>query len=296
MTGQLITNSFVEIQESFEKVIAWLESFGVRISSTRVDRYKDAIQKVQEIHASGDESAAENYLPKAINTLHEIHDLIEVRRGFANANYSEFLSPIIEKLASGPDAYADENSSASNRARNTAFELIVASRLASSGLPIFRRGAHDLATEIKSKIVLIECKRPFAAKQIERRIKEGFSQLEKGYKGTDLIRLRGIVAVDVTRAHNPSFRPFTFEDPKDLGRVAESYLTSITKKFDDVMSKRGSKKTIGLIFRVSMMALPVGIADRVSYCQQLEIYSYKQSSTPDREIMWQIYEKLTAKT
>jgi len=294
MRGGLTTNSFNEVEEGLADVIVWLGSLDVRISSTRIHRYQSAIRTVREIQESRDESAAEKYLPKALNTLHEIHDLLEVRRGFANVDSDEFLAPKITEVISGPDAYADENSSSSNRARNTAFELIIASRLASSGLPIFRRGTHDVATKLDNRIILIECKRPFAATQVNRRIREGFSQLERGYKGVDSIRTRGIVAVDVTRAHNPLFQPLIYENPSEIGRVAEGYLTNISKNYDDVMYKRRSKKTIGVIFRVSAIALPTGIADRVCYCQQLEIRSYERSSKSDQQTMRQIYEMLTA--
>jgi hypothetical protein len=292
MKGQLTKSSYAEIQSDLNGVVDWIESFGVNVAPTRIRRYETAMQTVRKIQEARDEARANKILPDAINTLHEIHDLIEIGKGFSGGNYRDFVEPKIKEIVAGPDAYADENLSSSNRARNVAFELIVASRIAQSGLPLFRRGTSDIATRLHGRIVLIECKRPFAEAKVARRIQEGFSQLKRAYHGCDSIRTRGIVAIDVTRAHNPDFLPMAYDQPYKIGRIVAARLDAISGRYSETIEGCRQKKTIGVVFRMSAMALPTGEAERLTYCQQYEVHSYSSSASQDQSVMVELFDRL----
>jgi hypothetical protein len=112
----------------------------------------------------------------------------------------------IVTVLGGPVLPNDEDEN-SNEARNTLFELNLASKLRRAGLNASPGMDADIECRIGGEHLLIECKRPFWEQNVGRQIKKAARQLKKRLK-TVSSESRGIVAVSLSKAMNPGDKFF----------------------------------------------------------------------------------------
>ncbi len=280
MVGRLTSGSYNELDRRLDDAIQWLETLGVRIKSTRIEAYRNSYNSLLEIYRSKDEEVARRKLPELVNMLLEIHDLIEIYKGLSDAKYTEYLHPRLQELSSGPFYYTDENVSSSNYPRNTAFELLLSSRLVAGGLPLGAHNSVDIATEVEGKTILFECKRPQVDQQISRNVKKAFKQLKPRYQDR---LVRGIVAVDITKVANPDIEVFPYERVRQIDTWLSNAVNSFSRKHSALISE-SPPKTIAVIFRFSIVAVPKGSSESIVCCQQYEFNTSKYSKRNDKKI------------
>lgn len=96
-----------------------------------------------------------------------------------------------------------QETAASNLARNTVFELHLAGWLSHKGIPTRICHNPDISCEMADRLLFIQCKRPFSRRKIEANIKRASKQLSIDLNSASDTRNRGIVAISMTRAINP---------------------------------------------------------------------------------------------
>lgn len=288
--GLLQTESFEALQEKLHGAISWLGEFGVVIPSTRIHAYQRTFEELMNVYRSKDVSRANSEFAKYVSTLYEIHEIIEIYNGFLESGSGSYLQSRILKVAHGPENLLDEDSSSGNLARNTAFELIIASRLAAAGYLPIHYGSADIAIRVANRTVLFECKRPQSEKAIGKRLRDGHSQLRRRYAGQPC--LRGIVAIDVSKAANPDFGALHYEGPKRIGRLMERLIDEYSSKYSLAIQKLARRKTIGVLFRISIMALPKLGGDSIAYCQEFGLNTLASLRETDKRLVKEIGEAI----
>lgn len=160
----------------------------------------------------------------------------------------------IEDVLSGPRLMADE-SSASNLARNTLFELNVAARLWRAGLEPELGVGTDVRVEVEQNVLLIEGKRPLGPGGVAKCIKEARRQILSGAK-KEPAGSRGIVARSFTRLVTEKGRQY-FIAPNELaGKLGlRDLLEEAAAEYQDAWNRLGHH-VVGILFHgVGLMQL-----------------------------------------
>lgn len=279
MPGTVAHTPYWQLDQRLDGVILWLEKHGVRIPATRIARYRKSFDELLQIYESGDEGSAWDNFPELVNTLFEVHELLLIHEGLANHTGEVDLRSKLSEIAKGPTSYTEEDGRSSNRARNTAFELILASRLSSVGLHMDQALPTDTACRCNNRTLLFECKRPMEKANLERNVKKVDKQLKRQYQNPKRVRARGIIAVDVSRLSNPDSKILVANSEEDAGKILETLLGRFIDDNVDVWRKAKENKTIGILLRVAMMAITGGGSGSLTYCQQYSLTPFYDAGT-----------------
>ena len=175
----------------------------------------------------------------------------------------------IERYVRGPANYTEERvSTSSNVARNIAFELLVMARLAASGLDLDFSIQSDIAATFDNNSLIFECKRPQSLKKLGARIKDAFKQLERKYSNFSQLRRRGVIAVDITKVVNPDFMLYVKPDALSLERGIANIVDQFIVHNAHYWQIGRNKKTIAVMFRLSLIGVNKERNDMLTYCQQ----------------------------
>jgi hypothetical protein len=149
-------------------------------------------------------------------------------------------------------SYTDENlKSASNAARDFAFELLVAERLIIGGASPHFPAHADVGLAIPSTDLVIQCKRLFASID-SGSVQRNFKDAEDGLVDAKASGSKGIVAIDITRAVNPQFIIPTAGRPEDV----RTGLLEVLQDFVNAnrrLWRQHKPGTIGLLTRVTAL-------------------------------------------
>ncbi len=284
MAGKFHSFSYDELSRGLTEALAWLESLGVRIESTRLQRYQKLMDELLTLYHANDYEEGDRRLPEFVNLLLEAHELLEIHRGLSRIEIPPSVLPQLKKLSTGPESYANENPSSSNAGRNAGFELLVASLVAQTGLPVVSIGTSDVATTFNGKTLVIECKRPHGEASVKRNWEKAESQLKKRFSGLDSVHTRGIVALDLTRVLSPDFQTQPYGNLEELYSWIDETSNSLVKRYVPEGFEPKHRKTIAILLRFTAMALPTQENDRISYCQQYVISSFGSSRFLDKRL------------
>ena len=185
----------------------------------------------------------------------------------------EALRRKLEIVLSGPPLLADENASSTNAARNTLFELYLASRIAAGGLPV-ELGEHpDLTCRLGVAEILIECKRPFAATGVDRAIKQAHAQLKRQIPSRPPGAF-GLIAVSVARVLNPGDSFLGYYDEHRASEGLSRMLLAISEQETTKAALLDVAKDgliVGALFHVNTIALD-RTADRFTLAVQVNVH------------------------
>jgi hypothetical protein len=285
------TFSYRQTAQTLDEAAAWFAAKGRRIDGTRIARYRNDLNRLADDFESGrliDSFEAASGSEKgrlfadAMVSLYESGEVISIYEGIkAVAHLLE--RDALKRVLKGPISYLDETD-LSSHARNAAFELIIASRVAEAGFPLVPLRPADLCFRVGHHRLVFECKRPRFLSTVEENIGDAFSQLRKRTAVGFLPRLRGIAAIDVTRAANPDFRRIVVPDENALMRALGDYVNDYAR--GNMMHwerKARSRKIIGVMVRFSGIA-EITSERRPVYAQQYSLASIAHSPA-DREAM-----------
>jgi hypothetical protein len=198
-------HSWKDLGPEFQDALEWLRQLRVRYEPGRFVTYEKAID---EVSTKGWWQVPAEDRVATVTALYETHDLIYVRKAFANSVPHDSIRKRLQDFVKGPNSYADERSdSNSNRPRNFGFELIVLATLANAGLKLNFDTDSDAAAHVEDSVLLFQGKRPQSAlgTGLERNFERACEQLERKYENDEGGRYRGLVAVDVTKVLNKNF-------------------------------------------------------------------------------------------
>jgi hypothetical protein len=180
----------------------------------------------------------------------------------------------LEIILSGPPLLADENPSSTNAARNTLFELYLASRIAAGGLPV-EVGEHpDLTCRLGVAEILIECKRPFAPTAVGRAVKQAYGQLKRQIPSRPAGTF-GLIAVSVARILNPGDSFLSYYDERRASERLSQMLLEISEQEETrkaLLEVAKDGQIVGALFHVNTIALD-RTAERFTLAVQVNVHS-----------------------
>jgi len=273
---------FNELNEAVQQASDWLSSIGIDVAGTRMSEYRKNITLLVDLLGRGNRDDLNRLYPTMVNSLYEANEWINIYRGLETVK-NENLIAKLEELLKGPEWFIDEKiSSSSNRSRNIAFELIITSRIAARGIqPDFATPA-DLAFPLNAKKLIVECKRPQSTSAVEKNIKAATKQLNRRFQTSIARNLRGIVAIDISKVGNPSFKMLEVQNTASLDLHLSQSITSFIDSFGHLWDGKKHKKIVGMLVRFTGMALLKDM-NMLTYFQQWGLDPLPRAGSADHD-------------
>lgn len=186
--------SYASLLALAEAASQWLSSHGVRVDSTRVALQ---ITRLRSLAAASNAKLTPSEHWSHLWLLSEVHDLVEAHRCLSAVKDSRFLTTL-RKITSGPLLLAEEKTEGGSiQARNAAFELFTAARLARAGLRVSFNTEADITVAVEGTAVAVECKRVSSAEALDDRIREAHKQIKRRIAANEA--QFGVIAVSLSR-------------------------------------------------------------------------------------------------
>jgi hypothetical protein len=278
------STSYENVAALFAAATGWLERLGISHRVTRLGEYQTALRDLTDANSRG--STLRNELPALNTAVYEAHELVEVYEALAG-RHDDTLRKHLKTLAAGPAVYSEENpDSSSNRSRNVAFELAVMGYLAQAGLTLAFDSLADASATFKNRTLLFECKRPQSLAAVERNVKDALKQLSQRINGIQRVRHRGIVALDITKAMNPSFEVFTTEREQDIDFSMSQQVDRFIERYMNTWTKPRCNQNIGVLIRLRQMNIVEYEGySKLFHGQQVAILPFKTCGGLNHELL-----------
>ncbi len=269
---------------------AWLTEQGLRVEPTRIGEYKRIFGEILSLYQAGkfNEDKNREYFPKYINIVFEVQELVYIYDGLSPLMTAD-LSSRFQMFLKGPTSYTDENiKTSSNVARNIAFELLVAAKLASAGLIVDFGTNADLKVILGDFVIYVECKRPQYYHQLNSNINGALSQLEKRYKShNSTSQPRGIMAISLTKVLNPTQDILVVKNTETLHSSTERILDDFQTEYKSKWFLPRDKRTIGALIYFSS---PTSIENEniIAHAYQIDFTNCCDPKSEDMKIIRRI--------
>lgn len=274
---------FTEINEDIEKAADWLNDMGLNFLKTRIGEYRKNVGILVDLHEKGNYEEMNRLYPTLVNSLYEASEWMKIYRGLGFLQNQSLVKKLRDFLK-GPEWVIDEKiSSASNRPRNIAFELLIASGIATNGIEPDFTTHSDIAFPLESKNILVECKRPQSLSAIDKNIKLAAKQLKRRFQSNIRPNVRGIVAVDISKVGNPDFKILETPNTESLNSYLMATVTSFIDSFGYIWNRIKHRKIIGLLVRFSGVAV-IKNMNLLTYFQQWGLDPLSKLGSPDYQI------------
>ena len=190
-----------DLEGKFFAAYEWLAGFDLNIVNTRFHEYRNNICEIACKIRQHEEFTVEH--DKIFNTWKEISGLIHIHEGF-NGTKVDGLDFRIKKLLKGHTLITKEKWK--NSARQTAYELILASSLAKKNIVVDLSTEADIKFGVGGEVYFIECKYLLSKTKIKKNFKEALRQLTENYEKLSQGRsCHGVVALCIDFLYNPQF-------------------------------------------------------------------------------------------
>ena len=172
--------------------------------------------------------------------------------------------------------------SASNLARNTVFELHLAGYLNKNGIPAELCHNPDIACVVGSRTLFVQCKRPFSRRKINYNMKLACKQLSRDLDLASGPQARGVVAISLSRAVNPGNMFMEVNTEADLTAAMAAEIKPLAEASVEALIR--GPRIVGAVFHVSTAAYVKDINEyRTS--QLLAVYPGDAASVSDRSML-----------
>ena len=179
-----------------------------------------------------------------------------------------------------------QETAASNLARNTAFELNLAGWLSHKGIPTRICHNPDVSCEIANRFLFIQCKRPFSRLKVEANIKRACKQLSIDLNSTSDKRNRGVVAISMTKAINPGTMFLQVRTEANLTPALSSLMQDLAEYYVSRCIK--GPRIIGIVFHLTTAAL-VEDVNEYRTAQLLALCPSAEASEADRVLLRHVF-------
>jgi len=238
--ASLPKRDYREILHDLEELEAYLTSLGFRRAPGRL---RGIIANLREI----EKARAENRL-LSLNTHPRVSELVwsvvegqefaEIFRGIRGYD-PQIVKALMRRALKGP-LHPNNETTRSNFARNTIFELLLGARLRRAGASVTLGQEADLLIDCAGGRLYIECKRPLYERTIEENVAEARSQLRRRFDADPHPNsLGGLVAISISKAINPGLNWFMVDEEKDVeqltrdvNRIHEQYCRDYDRQID----------------------------------------------------------------
>src|SRR6266567_1914115 len=185
-------------QQIIKNLLA-LESFLLRLDlSTEASRLRVHIEVIQTLEAGrlyGNidhiANAQTRWSMTEATELAAIHSALSV-------DPPKELAKKLQLILKGPSQPQQETTD-SNLARNTAFELALGAKIHTNGVAVHFPDNPDISCDVRGTRVFIQCKRPFEEKGVDRNIQRALRQLKDDFETADGPAAVGVVAISLSR-------------------------------------------------------------------------------------------------
>lgn len=194
------------------------------------------------------------------------------------------------RVLNGP-LHPQEETSESNLARNTMFELHLGGFLNHKGIAADICDNPDISCAIGGRRVFIQCKRPFSRKSIKSNIGVALGQLSRDLNEADDVRNRGVVAISLSHAVNPSEMHMQVKTERDIKGAMMSVITPIGNSAYHLLK---GPRIVGIRFSVSV---PVFVSDIKEFRtgQMNAFYLSSQASNADRVLLRNLFQERSSR-
>lgn len=210
--------TFQARRQEFDAAIVWAQGIAKVPASSRFARYQKFLAKLSD---AADAHTVEELLGQEtefdlFTALHESHSLTEIHNGFRSYDKSD-LQLLLKKVIGGQFSYQEESGSGTH-GRDTAFELVLASKLIQAGYDVLVGGDCDIVIRKGAVKYFIECKRPKNEKSANRLVGEAIGQLRCRIDAVDG-QAFGFFALSLDLVLNQQFRKLGVPTQEDIPRA-----------------------------------------------------------------------------
>lgn len=208
------------ISSDLGEAAVWLKSLGINFGASRFGQYAAYLHRAE----NGDLD------PRGHDAAIEASDLYMIYRGLSRLYHPNLIQKIRTFVESGPLHSSEERpGGASGHARNTAFELLIASQFALAGFSLDFETSSDVAFKDGPTLFYVECKRPFTYNGVKKNISKAYSQLRQRYKSSDDPNARGLVVLSIAKFSNPKNQTLGISSGAEL-------ITLMTERFENFLA------------------------------------------------------------
>ncbi len=159
----------------------WIESYGIKLNSSRLAIYRRDLADLVAHEKAGTTKRLEKKrtAERLTNSLLESQELIDIYSGLKNCEDAA-LPDELKKFIRGPELRSLETPQTS-LARNTGFHLWFAAMAKKCLVPTRLLPPTDVLIRVGSDWIAVECKRLFSPRNVEDNVSTGFHQLQARY-------------------------------------------------------------------------------------------------------------------
>lgn len=201
--------TFEQLLEDLNLAVAWIQGFGIRLGpGSRFLQYRALMTELIHDHRNHDwRGGGPEHAQRYLSAAFEVADLNVIRRSFdGDLGRSPGLPERLQEIVAGPERIAHERPNAARRARNIAFELVMAGRIASAGFPIDLTARADVRTVVDQHRIVVECKRPMSVPAMRGNLDTAMRQGREGIQAWPAGEASYIAALEASPAVNPGNR------------------------------------------------------------------------------------------
>ena len=254
------------ISPELTEAIQWLSELGIDVKKGRFSNYANDVLALES--GLSKEQTADMY-----DSGLEVNDLIMIHKGLSHLKDDEFCFKL-RKYIEGPKHAQDERKDgASHIARNTGFELLIASLFSLAGFKVDFEGAFDVRVTDRDNVFYIECKRPRSHSSLKKNMQIMYSQLEHRYREHDQLNPpRGLAVVSITKIVNPTNGTLPVERPDDAFQKCEKIFSDFLDQHKTIWYRNLHEDTMAVLLYLQLTVLAKGYTGTFFHRQFWGIY------------------------
>lgn len=261
------THTFGQATREFEQALVWMAAHKASLEGNRVARYKTLLAHLVEAQGADDVDRLKRQADDFLDVLFEVKELLEIHRGFKEQTVRG-LEARLRQLIQGPIKREDERpTSASIIGRNTALELILASRLSLAGLRVDLSHDEDVRGHYRWHRIHFECKRPSSQKQVLPKLKDAIDQCNARIARCPLKLSSGMVLVDFSWVANPKAVLIRRRNAEEIAATLSGAVDSFAREFVPQLKLDREPRLLGIMVRFAGLIVDNEI-NRPYYAQQ----------------------------
>ena len=174
----------------------------------------------------------------------------------------------------------------SNLARNTVFELHVAGWLSYKGIPTEMCHNPDILCSLADRKLFIQCKRPFSRKNAAANIRRACKQLSLDLNKANDPRNRGVVAISLSHAINPRNMYMSVRTEEHLTPAISSLIRALADHY--LLPLIRGPRIVGLVCHV-ITAAKIEDLNEYRTGQVMALYPSQEASPADRAMLRSVF-------
>lgn len=277
----LLKSNYNKILANYASTKEWLRSNGVDITKSRYERYAALLNKMSWATSQGKEATYANHASKLISATYEVSSLTYIWNALKFGNHPG-LPAKLEKLKSGPEHYTQENCN-SNLARNTLFELTVASTIRNMGLDIDLSQRADIRTERYGEKVFLECKRPMKRETLEGNLTEAISQVTGDLQREGDANSKAVIFVDLDKVINEELVSRKFGSiaafDKEIMAIAKANIQNVGSR----IRSKCEDRVVGMVSKIKVPLNLQGHKVRIAFGSFHMSFLFNEQSDASRQ-------------